>query len=294
MPIRGGDANGAAQPVPGGYILNDREFEIIRTLVKEQTGISLGLHKRDLVVSRLSRRLRALELGSFSAYIDYLRSEESGAEELVHMINRITTNKTDFFRERHHFDFMREKLLPQIYADGERSGNRRLRAWSAGCSSGEEPYTIAMTLSEFFAGKPGWDVRLLATDLDTTMLQKASKGLYEGRLLEPVDRQLLGKYFQPVRQEGEIFYQVKPQLREMITFRKFNLMHPSYPLKTPLDFVFCRNVLIYFELKEKVEILTKFHGVIKEAGHIFVGHSESLMMVKDLFRYVATTVYQKV
>ena len=279
-------------PATGTLVLPDREFEIIRQMVKSQTGISLSLHKRDLVISRLARRLRTLGLDSFTEYIQYLRADSDGGE-LVHMINRITTNKTDFFRERHHFQLLHDKLLPALHEAGEKSGQRVLRAWSAGCSSGEEPYSIAITLSEFFANRPGWDYKLLASDLDTVMLEKASHGEYEPALVEPVGKAWLGKYFdRQGRGEGAL-YKVKPELRQMITFRKFNLMHPEYPLKVPLDFVFCRNVLIYFDLEDKVSILTKFHRVLKPGGHIFVGHSESLMMVKDLFRFVDTTVYRK-
>jgi chemotaxis protein methyltransferase CheR len=219
------------------FTISDREFDTIRHMVKEKTGISLGLHKRDLVISRLARRLRTLGLSSFSQYIEILRQAGDGGE-LVQMINRITTNKTDFYREKHHFDFLAGSLLPKILAAGEASGNRVLRAWSAGCSSGEEPYTIAITLSEFFSGHPGWDVKLLASDLDTTMLEKASQGVYEGVQLEPVPRALLGKYFdRQGRGEGAL-YKVRPELRQLITFRKFNLMNESYPLKVAVDFIF--------------------------------------------------------
>jgi chemotaxis protein methyltransferase CheR len=294
MPLnRSQRAPGPPQAPPGAsLVLPDREFEIIRQMVKAQTGISLSLHKRDLVISRLAKRLRTLGLDSFTQYIEYLRADSEGGE-LVHMINRITTNKTDFFRERHHFQFLHDKLLPSLVADGEKSGQRVLRAWSAGCSSGEEPYSIVITLNEFFANRPGWDYKLLATDLDTVMLEKASRGEYDPALLEPVGKALLGKYFDRQGRSEGASYKAKPSLRQVITFRKFNLMHPEYPLKVPLDFVFCRNVLIYFDMEDKISILTKFHRVLKPGGHIFVGHSESLMMVKDLFRFVDTTVYRK-
>ena len=292
MPRDNSRADRANQAQTGLLVLPDKEFEIIRQMVKSQTGISLSLHKRDLVVSRLARRLRGLGLDSFTQYIEYLRADESGGE-LVHMINRITTNKTDFFRENHHFVFLRDKLLPHLAAKGEDSGKRVLRVWSAGCSSGEEPYSIAITLSEFFANRPGWDYKILATDLDTVMLAKASKGEYEASLLEPVPKPLLTKYFDKPGRGEEALYRVKPSLRQIITFRKFNLMHPTFPLTVPLDFIFCRNVMIYFDMEDKISMLTKFHRVLKPGGHIFVGHSESLMMVKDLFRFVDTTVYRK-
>lgn len=275
------------------YDLSAEEFDAIRLIVKSQTGISLGLHKRDLVISRLSRRLRALELNSFQEYIDYL-NESGDEDEVVQMVNRITTNKTDFFREKHHFDFMHDKVLPALFRDGEASGRRVLRIWSAGCSSGEEPYTIAMTVATFFDKKPGWDIKILATDIDTGMLTTASAGEYEEALLEPVPRNMLAKFFARQRDASGFHYKVKPDLRKMITFRKFNFMNETYPLRPEMDIVFCRNVLIYFDNDDKKSILTKIHKVLRPGGHLFVGHSESLMMVKNLFQYVGTTVYQKI
>jgi chemotaxis protein methyltransferase CheR len=279
--------------LPKAFTLKPREYEAIRVLVKEQTGINLGLRKKDLVVSRLSKRLRTLGLNNFKQYVDFLGGPE-GSDELVQMINRITTNKTDFFREQHHFDFLSDHLFPELYESGKTSGVRRVRAWSAGCSSGEEPYSICMTAAEFFQTKPGWDFKLLATDLDTAMLQKASERIYEEQLLDPVPRHLKAKYFSRIRRGGEVLYEAKEQLREMITFRKFNLMHPRYPLKAPLDFIFCRNVLIYFDRQDKTDIMTKFHSVLKPSGYMFVGHSESLMMVKHLFKSVGPTVYKRI
>jgi chemotaxis protein methyltransferase CheR len=292
-PERPAPGNGERAPVVHGFRLSGREFEAIRRLVKEKTGISLGLHKQDLVISRLARRLRALEIPSFRDYLRYLEGPE-GPDELVQMINRITTNKTDFFREKHHFDYLSQELLPRLHQAGEARGRRRLRVWSAGCSSGEEPYTLAMTLAEFFHGKPGWDLKILATDLDTSMLQKASAGEYEERLLEPVPRGLLHKHFTRQKRGGAVFYRANPGLRGLITFRKFNLMHPSYPIRVPLDFVFCRNVLIYFDAQDKLDIVTKFHAVLAPGGHLFVGHSESLMGAKELFHNVGTTIYQRI
>lgn len=290
------DQRQARAPVsvmPKAFTLKPREYEAIRVLVKEKTGISLGVHKRDLVVSRLARRLRALGLDSFKQYLDFLQGPE-GPDELVQMINRITTNKTDFFREKHHFDFLTNQLFPQLYEAGECCGIRKVRAWSAGCSSGEEPYSICITACEFFNGKPGWDFKLLATDLDTSMLQKASARIYESRLLEPVPRHLLHKYFNRIRLDGELYYEAKQSLRNMITFRKFNLMRPDYPLKVAMDFIFCRNVLIYFDPKDKIDIMTKFHSALKPGGHMFVGHSESLMMVKNLYKNIGPTVYLRI
>jgi chemotaxis protein methyltransferase CheR len=283
----------ASASAPLAFKLKPKEYEVIRVLVKEQTGINLGLRKKDLVVSRLSKRLRTLGLSDFKQYVAYLSGPE-GPDELVQMINRITTNKTDFFRERHHFDFLGDKLFPELVEMGCDKDKRRVRAWSAGCSSGEEPYSICITAAEFFQDKPGWDFKLLATDLDTSMLQKASARIYEEQILDPVPRNLRMKYFKRIKQGSKVLYEAVELLRNMITFRKFNLMHPTYPLKNPLDFIFCRNVLIYFDQQDKIDIMTKFHSVLKPGGYMFVGHSESLMMVKHLFKSVGPTVYRRI
>ena len=166
-------------------------------------------------------------------------------------------------------------------------------AWSAACSSGEEPYSLAMTLAEFLEDKPGWRFKILATDLDTAMLTKASQGEYDEKALAPVEPALRQKYFDRIKKDHEALYRVKPELRSAITFRKFNLMNQSYPFKVQLDLILCRNVLIYFDADDKVGILRRMHRILKPRGLIFVGHSESLMMAKELFTYVEAAVYQK-
>jgi chemotaxis protein methyltransferase CheR len=280
----------AAAPSPISVIsirMTDEEFDRIRALVKTNTGISLGDNKRDLVVSRLSQRIRKLRLDSFSQYLQVLEQAGDGGE-LVNMINRITTNKTDFFRENHHFNYLKETVLPEIAAGKE----RRVRFWSAGCSSGQEPYTLAITLQEFFAGKPGFDVRILATDLDTNMLHMADEGIYQAEQLSPVHPDLVRKYFNKL--SGNM-YQVKPVLRSMLTLRKFNFItNLSYKIKVPLDVIFCRNVMIYFDAQEKADVVQRFAGALKPRGYLFVGHSESLMMAKDTFINVGPTIYRKV
>ncbi len=277
-----------------GFTITDKEFDLFRRLIYEQTGISLSDHKRELVVSRLARRLRALKLKSFKEYYDYLIGSEDGFREMSQMINRITTNKTEFYREAHHFDFLAETLLPELAAEKEQSGVKKIRAWSAASSTGEEPYTIAITMAEFFKDRPGWDIKLLATDLDTEVLTHASQGVYSADRVEPVPKALLTKYFHKVQRNGETHYRVSSTLREMIVFRRFNLHTPVFPFKIELDFIFCRNVMIYFGNEDKLELLKKFHKVLKPAGYIFVGHSESLMMVRHLFKYRKNTIYQKI
>ena len=285
---QGAANNQQANLISAGVPITEDEFNRIRELVKRNTGISLGSHKRDLVVSRLAQRLRKLNLSSFSEYL-HLLEEAGDSGELVNMINRITTNKTDFFREIHHFKYLTDVILPKITAGG---GSGKVRCWSAGCSSGQEPYTLAITLQEFFAGKSGWDVKILATDLDTNMLHTADQGIYQAEQLAPVDPDLVRKYFTKLS-DGQ--YQVKPVLRNMITFKKFNFIsHATYNVRVPLDFIFCRNVMIYFDAQEKHDIVTKFAAVLKPHGYLFVGHSESLMMAKDIFNNIGPTIYQKV
>ena len=272
--------------------LTGEEFEEIRRLIKATAGINLSTQKLSLVKSRLAKRLRELGLSSYSDYIEMIKASGDGGE-LVEMINQITTNKTDFFREPHHFTFLKEKVLPAMVAQGKPGGERVLRCWSAACSSGEEPYSLAITLNDFFQEHPSWKWRLLATDLDTNMLAKAISGRYEADRLAPVPAPVLRKYFQkPTHGESSI-YTVKSFLRDKITFRKFNLMQANYPFKAPLNFIFCRNVLIYFDSQDKLAILKKLHRALAPGGHLFVGHSESLMIAKDLFSNAGTTVYRK-
>jgi chemotaxis protein methyltransferase CheR len=280
--------SGRAQALEPFRLLPD-DFQAIRSLIKENTGISLGPGKQDLVVSRLGKRLRALGLADFSQYVG-LVSSPGGRSELVEMINQITTNKTDFFREKHHFDFLWEQALPELC---QQSRPRRARAWSAGCSSGEEAYSLAMVLAEFFAGRPGWDPRLLATDLHTAMLRRASQGLYGDQEVSRIPKRLLLKYFQRRRETGRNLYQARASLREMITFGKLNLMGRQYPRREHLDIIFCRNVLIYFDAGDKQTIVSKLTKSLRPGGWLFLGHSESLLAASRHLVCVGPTVYRK-
>ncbi len=270
--------------------LSNKEFQLFQEIIYRETGIHMSDKKRKLIVARLSKRLRALNLNTFTEYYEYLNESSHADGEIVNLVNRVTTNKTDFFRERHHFDFLLKELYPRIIAESRINGVRRLRIWSAGCSSGEEPYTLAMVTLEAFKGERGWDIKILATDLDTEILQKAVNGVYPTQAIIPVPKEYLHKYF--VR-KGES-YEASNELRSMIAFRKLNLMNETFPMKNPFDIVFCRNVIIYFDTKTKEELLNKFHHHLKPKGHIFIGHSESLMHMKERFRYLKHTIYQKV
>jgi chemotaxis protein methyltransferase CheR len=266
--------------------LSDEDFAQIRTLVKATTGISLGENKRDLVINRLAQRVRGLQMRSYSQYVQYLETD-AGRPEMVNMINRITTNKTDFFREKHHFDYLRATVLPQL----EKQDRGAIRLWSAGCSSGQEPYSLAITLREYFMSKGKWQLKILATDLDTNILQKAAEGVYDAEQLAAVPLSSLPRYF---RKLADGRYAVKPILQQMVVFRKFNLMTPQYKIKMPLDIIFCRNVMIYFDEQAKKEMISKFAGLLQPKGYLFIGHSESTAMSKDEFVNVGPTIYRKV
>ncbi|MBN2299172.1 MAG: protein-glutamate O-methyltransferase [Deltaproteobacteria bacterium] len=272
------------------FDLTDKEFKLFQELIYRETGINMSDKKKKLVVARLSKRLRALDLVNFTQYYEYLNDSENSDKEIVNLINRVTTNKTNFFREKHHFDFLSKELLPRLIIQGETSGARRLRIWSAGCSSGEEPYTLAMVVNEAFKAHRGWDIKILATDLDTEILQSAIHGVYQTQLVSPIPKEYLIRYFSRDTQG----YKVNQNLRSMIAFRKLNLMNPTFPMKQPFDIIFCRNVIIYFDAPTKEGLLDKFHYHLKTGGHIFIGHSESLMHMKTKFKYLKHTIYQKV
>jgi len=272
------------------FSITEKEFQLFRDIIYRQTGIQMTEKKRNLVVARLSKRLRSLNLQNFSEYYAYLNTSSNASDELNNLINRITTNKTDFFREKHHFDFLVNEIFPSYIDAARKSGQRRLRIWSAGCSSGEEPYSLAMTVAAFFKDKRGWDLKILATDLDTDILMKATKGVYSSQQISSVPTGYLSKYF--VRSSQG--YEVSPQIKAMIAFRKLNLIDLAFPMKKPFDIIFCRNVMIYFDDETKKDLIKKYHSHLRDNGYMFVGHSESLMYMKHLFKFLKHTVYIKV
>lgn len=267
------------------FRFTDRDFQRIRQLVGEHTGIALTDVKRQLVYSRLARRLRKLGLDSFAIYCRRLEEDD---EELVCLINAITTNHTAFFREAHHFDFLAKELLPRLM----HSGQRRLRIWSAGCSSGQEPYTIAMVLKEHLPTARPWDVKILATDLDSDMIATAEQGVYPLQDIQPVPAPMLKRWF--LRGTGAMAERVKvvPELKEWIRFRQLNLMH-AWPMQGPFDLIFCRNVTIYFDTPTKVRLFDRFADMLAADGHMIIGHSETLLNISDRFELVGKTIYRK-
>ena len=264
------------------------DFEALRTLVKQLTGINLSEQKRELVYGRLARRLRALQLKSFAEYRELLASD--GGKEIVELCNAITTNLTAFFREPHHFDYLREQVLKPLTAAA--SSSRRLRIWSAGCSSGEEPYSIAITLLESIPDLQRWDVRILATDLDSDVLERGRRGLYAAERVRGLSPERIGRFFTQHQERKELYYQVAPELAALITFKQLNLMHPL-PMKGPLHAIFCRNVVIYFDKDTQRQLFARVAHLQRPGDLLFLGHSESLFKVSEDYALIGRTVHKR-
>ncbi len=275
------------------YILSNKEFEMFRGLIYDTCGISLTLSKKELVKSRLTKRLSTLGIDTFSDYYQYVTKSEKTGKELVQLVDSISTNKTDFFREKKHFDFLDTDLLPSLISSKEKSRNRKLRIWCAAASSGEEPYTLAMTVFNHINPGNGWDVKILATDISTKVLQKAINGVYDKKLLKDIPPETISSHFSPVLVDKTNCYKAKDHLKDIITFRRFNLMTEKFPFKYPFDFIFCRNVMIYFDPETQHRLVSKFYDCLPKDGHLFIGHSETLSRSNSNFKYVLPAAYRK-
>lgn len=268
------------------YVLSDDEFEQFRALVYRESGISLNQNKKSLIVSRLAKRLRALGLESFQSYFD-LVIQDLGGDEFTQMLDLISTNKTDFFREPKHFEFLRDEILPHL------NTAKQVRIWSSACSSGEEPYTIGMVLFDGVAAPSQWDFKILASDISTKVLSHAAAGLYEEDRVKGLSSDLVRRHFLKGRGAQAGWVKVKPHLTDMVRFRRLNLMDERYPIRSPLDVIFCRNVMIYFDRPTQEQLMTKFYRYLKPGGYLFIGHSESLQWINHSFKTVAPTIYRK-
>jgi chemotaxis protein methyltransferase CheR len=264
------------------------DFDCIRTLVNQHTGIVLSDAKRDLVYGRLTKRLRQLQLESFQAYCQVLQTGDP--EELEQLVNAITTNLTMFFREAHHFDALASALLPALMHS--KAPARRLRIWSAGCSTGEEPYSIAMVCKAVIPDAAGWDVKILATDIDSHVLSTAQRGIYSAERLQGLSPEHLQRWFSKGQGANTGLVRVAPALQELITFRQLNLMHP-WPMRGPFDIIFCRNVVIYFDKATQCQLFERFADLLDTRGYLFVGHSESLFQITDRFELLGKTIYRR-
>ena len=272
-------------------VLGEREFRRISDLVYEHCGINLHDGKKELVRARLAKRLREGKFRTFSEYIRHVLDDPTGREFSI-LVDSLSTNLTKFFREEQHFEFLRTRFLPSLLEAKQRRRDFRLRAWSAGCSSGEEPYSIAITLLEKVQGRGRWDVKLLATDISTRILEKARAGVYEEQRIEPISPSLRSRYLIRRRQSRGDVYEVRPTLRDVVIFRYLNLMG-DWPIRGPLDFIFCRNVMIYFDKPTQGRLIQRFYEMLASGGVLFTGHSESLTGIEHKFKYVQPTIYMK-
>jgi chemotaxis protein methyltransferase CheR len=285
--VNNGDS--VVQASAAGPSLGDADFAFLRDFVLQHCGISLGEHKRQLVQGRLLRRLRTLRLDGFSAYCDLLRRDPDG--ELGELASCISTNVTSFFREMHHYDLLVDELLPR-WLEEKRNGGR-LRIWSAGCSTGEEPYAIAMVLAEAMERMGVTiDAKILATDLSPQALEFGRKGVYPVDRLTGVSEARRKRWF--LRGEGSFdgFAQVHPRLRELVTIQPLNLLH-DWPMQGKFDAIFCRNVVIYFDKPTKQRLFSRYAGMLESRGYLFLGHSESMYGLSEDFDLIGRTVYRK-
>lgn len=271
--------------------LSDRDFARLSRFIYEQCGIRMPEAKKTMLEGRLQKRLRFLGLRSFADYIEYLFNPAEHNQELVQMIDLVTTNKTDFFREPDHFDYLQKQVLPAWW---DQYGTRQLMVWSAGCSTGQEPYTLAMVLHEFAASRPGFDFQILATDISTRVLEQARKAVYPEELLAPVPQVLKTKYLLRSKDRQSGLVRIVPQLRAKVRFRRLNFLDSDFGLREPLDIIFCRNVIIYFDRATQVRLLQRFYGHMRAGAHIFMGHSETLSGLDVPLVSVASTVYRKI
>ncbi len=276
------------------YEITDELFALFAGHIYKVAGIRLGSQKKGLLVSRLQKRLNALDLDNFH---DYFKTVRGDNEECITMLNFISTNTTKFFREMHHFDFLRKVVMPELYL--KHGQDKKIRIWSAGCSTGEEPYSVAVSLCEAFnelsgnCSYSGWDIKILATDISTKVLDKAKTGIYElEQMPDDVQTGILSRYFLKGSNENAGRIKAKDFIKDMIRFERLNLKETAYPFRSPFDIIFCRNVMIYFDEAMKDHVLTRFHQHLSTGGYLFMGHSET-MLEKDRFTPVHITSYRK-
>ncbi|MCK4739335.1 MAG: protein-glutamate O-methyltransferase CheR [Deltaproteobacteria bacterium] len=275
------------------FELTDKEFTSLSRLIHEKVGIKLGDHKRELLKNRLRKRLNTLRLKSFSEYFKYIMEDDHCGTEMSEMLTAISTNVTFFFREEDHFEFLKSTVLPEIVKDKKRGGVKKIRGWSAGCSSGEEVYSIAITIREFLEDPTLWDTKLLASDISTKTLDIAVRGIYLPKALKTIPAHLVSNYFTTLSTDERRNLQVKDKLKSMVSVRHLNLQDKVYPFKGQFDFIFCRNVLIYFDKPTQRELVGKYHKYLKTGGYLFLGHSEGMAGHYPGFKYAAPAVYKK-
>lgn len=270
------------------FRMRDSDFRTIVEAIYAHAGIVIGDHKRELVYSRLARRLRRLGLSDFETYLARFDGP-AGAEERDHLINALTTNHTHFFRESHHFDHVRDVAVKHWQERAAKTGDRKIRIWSAGCSSGEEPYSLAMTLADALGRSAGWDWKILATDIDTNVLDDARRGEYPKGAVRDVPKRLQSAYLKNSAPDGSMV-RVQESAKSHLVFNRLNL-HGAWPMKGQFDLIFCRNVTIYFDGPTKNKLVKRFAENLKPDGWLYLGHSESVLGGTAGLQPVGRTIY---
>lgn len=267
------------------FLLTDDNFRLIKNKAYSLTGISLSDHKKNMIYGRLVRRLRVLKLDDFNQYCDLIN--EKNSSELPEFINAITTNLTSFFREFHHFEYLKNTILPSLQKSN--SATRKIRIWSAGCSTGEEPYSIAMTVRSVIRDR-SWDIKILATDLDSNVVAKGKKGVYQEERIESIPKEYRDFF---IFSDDSGLVELKDEIKNLITFKQLNLLN-RWPMKGPFDLIFCRNVVIYFDMQTQEKLFDRYASMLSQNGNLFIGHSESLHNVSDRFEPLGKTIYQRI
>ncbi len=263
--------------------MSGKDFSRLKEFISRECGIKITDSKKTMLEARLQKRLRKLNMPTFSRYCEYLFSPGGLEEELKEMIDQVTTNKTDFFREAAHFEYLRNHLLPELTRI-----RSRIAVWSAGCSSGEEAYTLAMILDNF-----GCDFSILATDISTQVLERARRAVYEDERVKPIPAEFRKKYLLSSKDRTKKLYRIVPELRERVTFKRLNFMDTDFGLRDQVDIIFCRNVIIYFDKPTQERLLNRFCHYLSPYGYIFTGHSETLLGMSVPLGQIAPTIYRK-
>lgn len=271
--------------------LTERDFQKIREMIYKHCGINLHEGKRELVRARLAKQIRVGHFRSFDDYLDHVFQDKTG-RAFSTLVDALSTNLTSFFREQRHFDFLQQSYLPRLKQRKSRQGCQRIRAWSAGCSSGEEPYSIAITLLDAFQRQGIWDIKVLGTDISTRILERARRGCYESARVKPVPPVLKQRYLIKRGIRTQAKYEVGPDLLKTVSLAYLNLMD-EWPIRGPLDIIFCRNVMIYFDKPTQEFLVNRFYRILDSGGILFTGHSESLTGIRHNFRYIQPTIYVK-
>lgn len=290
--MTGSGMTATLRPQPLDDRLSKRNFDALSKFIYTYSGIKMPVNKTTMLEGRLRRRLRVTGISTFDAYCDYLFNHGGIESEAIYLIDVVTTNKTDFFREPKHFDYMREHALADLV---QQFPERRLRIWSSACSTGAEPYTLAMVLSEFLqAHAPERDYFVLATDLSTDVLERAQKGIYPSEMMSPVPSEMMRRYVMRAANAQRHDVRITPRLRQKIGFARLNLMDKSYAVGDPMHMIFCRNVLIYFDKETQLQVLSRLCDCLLPGGYLFIGHSETVTGFNLPIRQVANTIFKRI